>query len=190
MGATDASAQAGLNQEFVIDKITPTFVATPSYGAGPSKRTDKKDWLEVEVEFTWKPSQQPEVPYTDELTITYFILLDNKSKEYPQGALLTGQVTHVDVPVGKDLRSVMYVSPRTIERYFGGRPPTTTNQALQAVGVEISARGQTVAQNATKGDQPWWQQMQQIRGSVLDKNQTPFAPLYWDYYEPIKNDNP
>jgi len=187
----NAAAQAGINQEFKIDEITPSFVNTPDYnlGSGPSKRTQSAEWLEVEVEFSWEPSQQPEIPYVDELTIKYYILLNNKSKEYPQGALLVGEVTHVNVPVGKERRSVMYVSPRTLERFFGGRAPNTVNQAIQAVGIEITGRGQIVAQNATKGNEPWWQTLQQIQGEVLDKNNSPFAPLFWDYYEPIKAEN-
>jgi hypothetical protein len=28
--------------------------------------------------------------------------------------------------------------------------------------------------------------MQQVNGYVLNKNETPFAPLVWDYYEAIK----
>ena len=29
--------------------------------------------------------------------------------------------------------------------------------------------------------------MPQVAGLVLNKNETPFAPLYWDRYEQIKN---
>lgn len=188
---TNAAGQAGLNQEYQIQEITPAVIQSPQFniGGGPSKRTKPKEWLEVEVEFSWEPREQPEIPYTDELTLTYYILLNNISQEYPQGALLVGSVDHVYVPMGKEKRSVMYVSPRTLERYFGGKVPTTLNQMIQAVGVSMSVRGQVVAQNATKGENPWWQNMQQIPNSVLNKNDTPFKPLFWDYYEPIKSDN-
>jgi hypothetical protein len=32
----------------------------------------------------------------------------------------------------------------------------------------------------------WYANMSQVSGFVLNKNETPFAPLYWDRYEQIK----
>jgi len=32
----------------------------------------------------------------------------------------------------------------------------------------------------------WFATLPQISGFVLNKNETPFAPLYWDRYEQIK----
>jgi hypothetical protein len=52
---------------------------------------------------------------------------------------------------------------------------------------------QTVQQGAVKSElsqdraQPqWFAALPQIAGSVLNRNETPFAPLYWDRYEQIK----
>jgi hypothetical protein len=33
----------------------------------------------------------------------------------------------------------------------------------------------------------WFATLPQVSGFVLNKNQTPFAPLYWDRYEQIKS---
>jgi hypothetical protein len=176
-------------KDFQILKITPDLATTPEYNFafGPkNKKVQKnKDWLEVEVSFEWQPREQkPE--FLDELTFNYFILLNNKSRENPGGTLLTGTVTHVAIPQAKGLNSVMYVSPRTLERFFEGKIPSTASSAITDVGVTITKQGQTVAEASWKGRGQWWSALQQVSGYVLNKNDTPFAPLAWDYYEAIK----
>jgi hypothetical protein len=177
------------NTEFQISKITPDLATTPDYtfSLGPKgKRVQKnKDWLEVEVAFDWQPrSAKPE--FLDELTFNYYILLNNKDRENPKGTLLTGSVTHVAIPQGKGMNSVMYISPRTLERFFGGKIPSTANAAVEDVGVTITKQGQLVAEGSWKGRGQWWSNYQQVSGYVLNKSETPFAPLVWDYYEAIK----
>lgn len=176
-------------KDFQILKITPDLATTPeynfSYGPKNKKVQKNKDWLEVEVSFEWQPrDQKPE--FLDELTFNYFILLNNKSRENPGGTLLTGTVTHVAIPQAKGLNSVMYVSPRTLERFFEGKIPSTASSAITDVGVTITKQGQTVAEASWKGRGQWWSALQQVSGYVLNKNDTPFAPLAWDYYEAIK----
>jgi hypothetical protein len=182
-------ATAQPSKDFQILKITPDLATTPEYNFafGPkNKKVQKnKDWLEVEVSFEWQPrDQKPE--FLDELTFNYFILLNNKSRENPGGTLLTGTVTHVAIPQAKGLNSVMYVSPRTLERFFEGKIPSTASSAITDVGVIITKQGQTVAEASWKGRGQWWSALQQVSGYVLNKNDTPFAPLAWDYYEAIK----
>lgn len=178
-----------LSRDFAIANITPDLVTTPEYNFnfGPkNKKVQKnKDWLEVEVSFDWQPREKkPE--FLDELTFNYYILLNNKSRENPQGTLLTGSVTHVAIPQSKAMNSVMYVSPRTLERFFEGKIPTSASSAIVDVGVTITKQGQLVAESSWKGKGQWWSTLQQVNGYVLNKNETPFAPLAWDYYEAIK----
>jgi len=177
------------NTDFKITKITPDMVTTPDYnfsfGPKGKKVSKNKDFLEVEVSFDWQPRQKkPE--FLDEVTINYYILLNNKSRENPQGTLLTGSVTHVAIPQAKGLNSVMYVSPRTLERFFEGRTPNSASSGVVDVGVTITQQGQLVAESSWKGKGQWWSTLQQVSGYVLNKNETPFAPLAWDYYEAIK----
>lgn len=187
--AVTAFGQGAVNSEIKIAKIEPELIKTPDYSfsMGPSgKKTPAKDWLAIDVSFDWQPRNSP-VQFIDELTFTYYILLNNKSQEFPQGTLLVGQVTHVAIPIQKGMNSVMYVSPRTLERFFGGKSPSTSRAAIQNVGVTVSRQGQMVAANSLQAaDQPWWQNLQQVQGYVLNKSETPFAPLVWDYYEAIK----
>jgi hypothetical protein len=177
------------NTEFQIVSITPDLVTTPeysiSYGPKNKKVSKNKDFVELEVTFDWQPRAK-DPSFLDDLTLNYYVLLKNKSKEYPKGTLLTGSVTHTAIPQAKGLNSVMYVSPRTLERFFDGKAPTTVNAAVEDVGVTITRQGQLVAMKSWRGQKDWWSTLQQVNGYVLNKNETPFAPLAWDYYEAIK----
>lgn len=154
-----------------IDKISPAIVKTPEYQitGGQSKRFKNGDWLEVEVEFTTAPEM------IDELTFTYKIQINGK--------LLVGEVTHVNIPKGKEHYSVAYVSPRSLESLLGGK--TLTSAAIQGIWVDISKQGQQLAQLSTARNTPV-PNVAQIPGMVLNKSMTPFLPLYWDRYEALK----
>jgi len=175
------------NTEFKITKIEPALIESPTYsGVRYDKRGAKAgSWLEVEVTFDWQPKLK-EPKYTEELTANFYILLANANQQFPKGALLTGSVNLMSIPQGKDLHTVVYVSPRTLERMFDGKIPTNAAQAVTDVGVTLSKQGQSVATTTWKGKGEWWTSYQQTPGYVLNKNETPFAPLAWDYYEAIK----
>ena len=177
-----------INTEFKITKVESTLIDSPMFsGVSYNKKTKAKPWLEVETTFEWTPPRQAQPSYTDELTFTYYILLGNKSRQYPQGTLLVGSVTHTSIPPEKDLHSVVYVSPRALERFFDGKVPPSA-QAVEAVGVTVTKQGQPVAEYSGKFQSQWWNKLNipQTTGFVLNKNETPFAPLAWDYYEAIK----
>lgn len=178
-----------VNTEFRIQKVEPTFVESPKF-TGPQfdKRSSQKPgpWLEVEVTFEWQPKLK-EPKYTEELTANFYILLNNKGQQFPQGALLVGSVNMMSIPQGKDLHTVVFVSPRTLERMFDGKVPANASGSLVDVGVTLSKQGQVVASTSWKSTTgEWWPKLQQTPGYVLNKNETPFAPLAWDYYEAIK----
>jgi len=180
------------NTEFQISAITPDLVTTAdySYTLGPkNKRTKNKDFLELEITFDWQPKAK-EPKYLDDLAVNYYVLLNNKSREAPKGTLLTGSVTLTAIAQGKGMHAVMYISPRTLERFFDGKPPTTATAALVDVGVTLSKQGAIVADKSWKGKGQWWSTMQQTPGYLLKKSKTPFAPLAWDYYESEKEGAP
>lgn len=184
------SLHAQINTAFQITKIDLSMPKTPAITSdAPPKLTGGtvKNWLEVDVSFNWKPTLNTE-KYADDVVVSYYILLANKSVAFPQGTLLTGQVTHTAIPANSqtELRSVMFVAPRTLERFFDGKVPSSKETAIVDIGVTISRQGQVVASKSLKGTGDWWPQYPQTPGYLLNKNETPFAPLYWDYYEPIK----
>jgi hypothetical protein len=195
--ATTLHAQAQVPQSGLeITKISATFEKSPEFnlGIGPEPRkANSKDWLWIEAEFTYTPRDRNAPPFLDELRFTYYVLLNNASRENPNGTLLTGSVDHVAISPGKGLHSAMFVSPRTLERFFGGKAPTSENTATVAIGVTISRQGQLVAELSNgkgQGRPQWWSTMQQTPGYLLNKNETPFLPLFWDYFEAIKARQP
>lgn len=195
---SQASAQqAALNSEVQITKIEAGFVDTPKIGAaGYSKKSSSRPgaWLEVEVTFD-RNAVPKEPKYAEELTFNYYVLLKNEtSNEDKKPTLLTGSVIHTHVPQEKGLHSVMYVSPRTLARFFDGKPPVNAQQSVTDVGVTVSGKNGLLAiatsKGTVKGDKGWWDNTAPFSptpGALLNKNETPFAPLEWDFYEAIKS---
>lgn len=166
-----ASAQVAVGPGAVkISKIEPAGVKTPEFNitGGPQKRSKTGTWLEVEVEFETK------VPEIDELTFAYTIMVENK--------LLTGSVTHINIPDGRDHYSVVYVAPRSLEKLTGGKPLTPAG--VQNVWVTVSRQGQVLDMSALK--KVAIPNLPQTAGLVLNKMETPFAPLFFDRYEAVK----
>jgi hypothetical protein len=170
------SAQTRAGAEFQITKISKTLIPTPQFaytgGAQYRTQTSQRDrWLEVEVEFKATPE------LTNELTFKYYILFN--------GTLLTGEVTHINIPAGGENRSVMYIPPRALARFANNRP--ITENSCQNIAVQIVQQGAVKTEASLNRAQPqWFEALPQISGLVLNKDQTPFAPLYWDRYEQIK----
>jgi hypothetical protein len=169
-----ALAQAPRGAEFQITKISRNLITTPQYqytGAQQYTANQRDRWLEVEVEFAAAPE------FTDELTFKYYILVNGK--------LLTGEVTHVNIAGGRDIRSVMYVSPKTLLRAMDNRP--VGPNSIQNIAVQIVQQGAVKSELSLDRAAPnWFASLPQVTGVVLNKNETPFAPLYWDRYEQIK----
>jgi hypothetical protein len=169
-----ALAQVRGTGDFQIIKITKNLISTPqlAYLGSQQYPTNQRDrWLEVEVEFAAAPR------WTDELTFRYYILFEGK--------LLTGEVTHTNIPAGRSNRSVMYVSPRSLARFSDNRPFTSTS--FQNIAVQVVQQGSVKDElSLVRAPAQWFATLSPIPGFVLNKNETPFAPLYWDRYEQIK----
>jgi hypothetical protein len=159
---------------FQVTKITKNFITNPQFtytGAEQYVANQRDRWLEVEVEFS------ATAEFTDELTVRYFILIN--------GSVLTGEVTHADVAGGRERRSVMYVPPQAIARVLGNRP--VAPNSVQNIAVQIVQQGAIKdEQSMVRAAPQWYKGIPSLAGVVLNKNQTPFAPLYWDRYEQIK----
>lgn len=160
--------------EFQLTKINRNLITTPqySYNGGEQYRTDQSArWLEVEAEFTALPE------FTDDLTVKYFILINGK--------LLTGEVTVTNVLAGRERRSVMYVTPQALARFNGNKPVTA--QTIQNIAVQLVQQGAVKDElSVVRAPAGWFASLPALTGFVLNKNDTPFAPLYWDRYEQIR----
>jgi hypothetical protein len=160
--------------DFQITKISKNLITNPQYtysGAEQYQANQRDRWLEVEVDFAAAPE------FTDELTFKYFILINGK--------LLTGDVTHTNILAGRENRSVMYVPPAALARVLNNRPVTPTS--VQNIAVQIVQGGALKDElNLVRASPQWYTTIPALSGLILNKNETPFAPLYWDRYVQIK----
>jgi hypothetical protein len=160
--------------DYKLTKISPAVIRTPDFNYNGDQRRipgPAGQWLEIEVQF------QSNVDFTDELTFKYYVLF--------AGTLLTGEVNHISIIKGRELHSVMYVTPHTLVKLLDGKQLSAV--AIGNVAVQILNKGQLIDEMSWKPAQgQWWQTMQQTTGLLINKNETPFAPLYWDRYEAIK----
>ena len=193
--------QAALNTEIQNTKVELNFLPSPKIVAsGYLKKatvTGKPaSWLEVEVTFD-RLALPKEPKFAPELTFNYYVLLKNEGfTEDKKPTLLTCSVVHVHVPQEKGLHSVVFVSPRTLASFFDGKTPATVQQAVVDAGVTISGKNGLLAikslnPTSVKGDKGWWDNTKAdytpTAGALLNKTETPFAPLEWDYYEAVKS---
>ena len=194
--------QAQVKSEFTIKKIEPTLVEAPQMSAGTYRKQQPgaarpTPWLEVDVNFERDEVSKEASKFSDDLTVNFYILLNNAAiSKDKQSTLLTGSTTISDVPYGKGLHVAAFVAPQTLARYFDGKAPTTIQQAVIDAGVTISDSTGVVAISSFKSAEVakqgkgWWESesgMTNVTGRVLEKSQTPFAPLAWDYYLPSKS---
>lgn len=139
-------------------------------------------WLEVETEF----DSLQEFP---ELTFKYSLILTGKNGVPPK--LLEGEVVHVDVAPGRERHSVMYIAPKTLNRLSDNKMFSINN--IYGIYVEIISGGQIIAfgQKSAKGSYENFVKSRdaltdKVTDAFLNKNQTPFAPLFFDYHEAVK----
>lgn len=169
--AISATAQVPVGPGSVkLGKVEVSAPSTPEYQitGGQNKRYKLGKWLEFEVAYDTVPEE------IDELTFKFTALVEKK--------LLTGEVTYASILKGKDHFAVMYLSPKGIERLTGGKP--LTGAGIENVWVEVSRQGQVLDRGSYKpGAVP---NLPQVAGLILKKDDTPFAPLYFDRYEAIK----
>lgn len=161
---------------FAITAITPLTPKTPEYTTqandSQTKRYTLGTWLQIDVEF----SAAVRAP---ELSFHYNVLIG--------GALLTGDQTLVDVNPGRNLFTTVFISPRTISTLLRGQPFTINS--VQNIEVQILRTGvaQPLARKVLNAAPAISPTLQQVPGFVLNKGQTPFAPLWYDHYEAIKD---
>ncbi len=157
---------------FAIKSINVGTPKSPEIPGADIKRYTPGTWIELEVEFS---SNQVLTP---ELEFKYYLLLG--------GQCLTGDITHVNVPAGQSLFSVMYVPPRTVGTLLKGQPFSPA--AIQNVAVQIMKPGapQPLAEKVLKPGPLFYRTMQQVPGMLVTKAETPFAHFWWDRYESIK----
>lgn len=159
--------------DFRLSKISRELITTPQFNySGAEQQRDTHDrWLRVEVQFS------SAAEFTEELTFKYYILI--------AGKILTSEVTHVNVLAGRELYSCVYVPPHALAYLLGNRPPNANS--VENIAVQVLQKGEVKDELSLARARPdWFSSLPAVTGFVLNKNETPFAPLFWDHYEQIK----
>jgi len=159
--------------DFQIARINRDLITTPdyTYNGAEQPRSPRERWLRVEVQFSSTPD------FTDELTLKYYVLMNGK--------VLTGEVTHVNVLAGREHYSVIYLPPHAMAYVMQNRPASTAS--VENVAVQILQKGEVKDELSLNRARPaWFTSLPAVSGLLLNKNETPFAPLFWDRYEQIK----
>jgi hypothetical protein len=190
-----ARAQSAVKCE--IEKLEAALIPSPQTESSYSKESAQGEfspWLEIDVEIDIPQPTKNGPKLGEDLTVNYYILLNNKSlTEDGKATLLTGSVSHAEYLFGKGLHVGAFVAPQTLLKFFDGEAPGKINQAIIDIGVTISDSTGVIARKASesqvRGDKGWWdstEKFTEVTGRVLAKSDTPFADLSWDYYLPEK----
>jgi hypothetical protein len=168
--------------DFTIKKVDVEMIPSPDINAGNSGiRWAPQKWVRIEVTFDAVPE------FTDELQFNYYALASDRPAA---DRLLVGKVTHVNICKGSGLHSVMYISPQALAKFFSGRKQVNITTLFTQVSVTLSKAGSpapvSIGSLKQGGHGEWWNSYKQEDGFLINKNETPYAPLYWDYYEAIK----
>jgi hypothetical protein len=156
-----------------IDQILPSVVTSPEFQVRNTtdKRSEYLKWFEIEVAF-----EIDAIDLVDELTLKYEVLFNGK--------LYPGEITHVNIPKGRPRYSVMYISPRNLDRMTGGKPLSAG--MVENVWITISKQGQILAQKSLRDKGKAVPNLPQVQGFLSPKSETPFQVLWWDRYEAVK----
>lgn len=186
-----ALSTPAMAQRYKVEVDKPDFDALPSpeVGGNTGKKNFKpKDWLEAEVKFKVIVANA-KTKFVDRVTVKWYIAAKNPDgKGY---VLLEKEINHVNVPVGEDIYSSVYLSPTAVKRISGS--DRAGKSILSHVGGEILINGSKPEQNSgyftSKGKAGWWTSGKLSRYDKIplrNKNETPFKFLWWDRYAEIE----
>jgi hypothetical protein len=177
--ASKSSAQNWAPGTAKIADISVEVQQTPQFQAGNVK--DKKiprprDWVEVEVEFELSDRVVKE-DFVPAVMVRYYIALRGEKASY----MMTGDVTHVNVPTGEDIFSCVYLPPAVIDVAQGKDSKVNASDVL-AVGIAIFVNGVEIAREAKGQPSGWWLTPGSLvsQAGILPKGKTPFALLWID----------
>lgn len=112
-------------------------------------------WMRVFIQFTSEPD------WASEIRFDCHVLL----REGQEDRMLTGSVTCVDVPRGRNRAVCLYVPPNTLERYGG---------SARAFAVECNYRGAVVS-DYSQPRRRWWEEHSGISNAMVTWFYTPFS---------------
>jgi hypothetical protein len=157
---------------------------------GTKKSFKAKDWLEIEAKLRISMDPAPESKTCDKLTVKWYVAVKNPEKAGTM-FLLTKDVEHVNLPLGEDIYSSVYLSPASIKRLTGF--DRAGKSSVELAGYEVLVNGVKVAAQTSKsvgGKTEWWliaspKISRTDTVPLLNKSETPFSMMWWDRYAEV-----
>jgi len=192
LGQAANSPVAFVNQ----DAITTSFVQAPNLNTdtNASSSGEPGEWLKVEFHYGTTALVTKDYPYVDAVEFKVWIegldqFAPNPSQSSGKGVAvaLTGSVTYVNIPMGKDIYGVFYVHPSVLARYSSDRGYEDFDRKFD-VHLEAYVNGALMdAIDKNKEQDPkWFQPLKPIPNLVYRQDQCPFLISSPDHYPMIK----
>ena len=99
---------------------------------------------------------------------------------------LTGSVTYINIPAGKDIYGVFYVHPSTLARFSSGDPENYNHKFNIHVEAYVDGALQDYFDKRQEKDLDWYKVLKPISGLVFRQDQTPFIQADTDRYPAMK----
>jgi hypothetical protein len=176
------------------EAITTSFVPAPSVGGGSEGGGAHDNSLWLKVEFHYGTTAAVTTNYLDEVQFKVWIegldtLAPNPSQQGGKGVAvaLTGSVTYINVPVGKDIYGSFYVHPSTLGRYSSDRGYEDFDRKFD-IHVEAYIGGALMDKiDKNKEQDPnWFQALKPIPNLVYRQDQCAFMVADPARYPAIK----
>lgn len=176
-------------QAYKVEGKKPDFddIQSPEFSGGKQKSFKPNEWLEIEASIKVLMSPEPPSKTADRIVVKWYVAVENPDK---QGTylLLTKEITHVNVPLGEEVFSSVYLSPASVRRLSGS--DRAGKSLVYLVGYEVLVNGEKLAQETSKEKAGWWNSASdKISRSesvpLLDKSESAFAHMWWDRYAEI-----
>lgn len=175
-----------------IDKPKVEDIQSPNNAGNVAKKSFKpKDWMEIEVKFKIE-SKDKDKKFADKVTVKWYVAAKNPDKNAKGYILLEKEVTHVNVPIGEDVYTSIYLSPNSVMRLTGS--DNVSKSDIKNVGGVFLVDGQKPVDKkkgffSLEGSKVWWNSGQLSRYDkipLLNKAETPFKFLWWDRFAEIE----
>jgi len=162
-----------------LQAITTTFVTMPNL-VGTAGTSGNTQWLKVE--FHYGTTDALKAPFLDSVEFKIWIEgIDLLAKNAPVpgkgvAVALTGDVTYVNIPAGKDLYGCFYVHPDTLVRYSDDRGYENFDRKYD-IHLEAYVGGAMMdAINKNKEQDPlgWFKPFTVVPNLVYRQDQSPF----------------
>ena len=168
-----------------VELEKPKFdnIPSPQFAGVKGESWSPKDWLKIECKLRIEQSPEPKSKTCETLTVKWYVAVENPEKA-TTFLKLTKEVQHVNLPLGEDVHSCVFLSPASIRRLTGS--DRAGKGCVKFVGIEVLADGAVVANEAIGKDKWWTMASDKISDSTTvplqSKSETPFAACWWDRY--------